>query len=97
MGKKEKRRSVLTDDLEHCYLTGSPVVHIHHVFGGPNRGLSEEDGFIVPLRPDLHNLSGAGVHFDRKLDLYFKRLCQEAYEKTGSREDFINRYGKSWL
>ena len=97
MGTAKKRKSVLTDDLEHCFLTGSPVVHIHHVFGGPNRALSEEDGFIVPLHPSLHNMSGGGVHFDRDLDLYFKRLCQTEFEKTGSREAFIRRYGKSWL
>lgn len=94
---KQKRRSVLTDDLEHCYLTGSPEVHIHHVFGGPNRSLSEEDGFIVPLRPDLHNMSNKGVHFNRELDLMLKRKCQEIFEQTRSREDFIKRYGKSWV
>ena len=94
----KKRRSVLTNDLEHCYLTGAPGVHIHHVFGGPNRDHSEEDGFIIPLRPDLHNMSKAGVHFDRKLDLHFKQLCQSWYESNkGTREQFIKRYGKSYL
>lgn len=93
---KQKRKSVLTDDLEHCYLTGSPNIHIHHVFGGPNRGHSEEDGFIVPLHPDMHNMSDKGVHFNRELDLMLKRECQRIYEQTHTRKEFIERYGKSW-
>lgn len=93
----KRRKSVLTDDLEHCILTGSPEVHIHHVFGGPNRKNSEEDGFVVPLRPDLHNMSDRGVHFDRDLDLMFKKKCQELFEQTRTREEFIKRYGKSWI
>lgn len=56
-----KRKSVLTDDLTVCYFTRSPNPHIHHVFGGANRAHAEEDGFIVPLAPRLHNMSDEGV------------------------------------
>lgn len=92
------RKSVLTDDLRHCIITGSPRVHIHHVFGGSNRKLSEEDGFIIPLKPELHNLSDFGIHFNREMDLNYKRLCQNYFEQNiGTREQFISRYGKSWL
>lgn len=34
--------SVLADDLEHCIITGSSNVAIHHVFNGANRKLSEK-------------------------------------------------------
>lgn len=92
------RKSVLTDDLRHCIITGSPDVHIHHVFGGANRSKSEEDGFIIPLRPDLHNMSNQGIHFNREMDLHYKRACQRYYESCmGDRKAFIARYGKSWL
>jgi hypothetical protein len=68
------------------------------VFVGPNRGKSEEDGFIIPLVPELHNMGPYGVHFNRRLDLEFKKRCQQRYENIkGSREEFPNRYGKSWL
>jgi hypothetical protein len=93
-----KRKSVLTDDLTRCIITGRPGVHIHHVFGGPNRGKSEKDGFIIPLVPELHNMGPYGIHFNRRLDLEFKQKCQRWYENNkGSRENFISRYGKSWL
>lgn len=38
----KKLYSVLTDDLEHCIITGSGNVAIHHVFNGVNRRLSEK-------------------------------------------------------
>lgn len=92
------RKSVLTDNLRHCIITGSPDVHIHHVFGGANRSKSEGDGFIIPLHPNMHNMSNKGVHFNREMDLHYKRLCQKYYEShMGDRKAFIARYGKSWL
>lgn len=92
--------SALTDDMEHCFFTGSPVVERHHIFGGANRKKSEKYGFVVPLRPDLHP---NGVNFKRtpenlKIDLFLKQEAQLHYEETiGSREDFRREFGKSWL
>ena len=53
----KKIHSVLVDDLQHCIVTGSPEVAMHHVFNGPCRSLSDRYGFIVPLRPDWHNMT----------------------------------------
>ncbi|MDF2543448.1 MAG: hypothetical protein K0S47_3166 [Herbinix sp.] len=95
----KKLFSVLTDDLEHCYLCGSNVVAIHHVFFGSNRSKSEKYGFILPLHPRWHTDSNDAVHRgNRKLDLQFKQLAQTYYEENiGSRIDFILEFGKSWL
>lgn len=95
----KKLFSVLTDDLEHCYITGSTDIHWHHVFfGSSNRKKSEKYGFVVPLRPDYHNMSNNGVHFNRELDLKFKRQAQEYFEEhIGSRQAFIQTFGKSWI
>jgi hypothetical protein len=94
----KKLFSVLTDDLEHCYITGSNHIAIHHVFGGSNRKLSEQFGFLLPLRPDWHNTSNYGVHFNRELDLKFKRLAQTYFEENkGTRTAFRELFGKSWL
>lgn len=90
--------SVFTTDLKHCYITGSPDVHLHHIFGASNKAHSEEYGFIVPLHPMLHNMSNRGVHFNRDLDLDFKRMAQRYFEEHhGSRTDFIKIFGKSWI
>lgn len=96
MGKK--LRSVLTDDLGHCIITGDSNVAIHHVFNGPNRKLSEKYGFVVPLRPDWHNMMPYSVHMDQKFDESLKRKAQSYYESHyGSREDFRKEFGKSYL
>jgi len=92
------RKSIFTIDLEHCYYTGKPNPHIHHVFFGSSRKYAEQDGFIIPLSPRLHNMSDVGVHFNRQFDLELKQQCQKYYEENiGTRKEFIERYGKSWL
>lgn len=96
-----KRRSVLTDDLGRCYVTGGSPAAVHHVYPGTGRRkLCEEYGFIVPLDPALHNMSDASVHGNpnKGLDLRLKQECQEYFEKHyGSRKEFIEVFGKSYL
>nr|DAW56164.1 MAG TPA: Recombination enhancement function protein nuclease, DNase, HYDROLASE.4A [Caudoviricetes sp.] len=85
---------------KYCYVCGTEyALHRHHVFEGTaNRRLSEEDGAYCYLCYLHHNGSNRGVHFNKELDLLLKRRTQEAWEKTkGNRQEFINRYGKSWL
>lgn len=93
-------KSILQDKKE-CYITKSTNnLHKHHIFGGTaNRKLSEEDGMWIWLRADWHNMSDYGVHFNKELDLKLKRIAQkrwqEYYHKT--KEDFIKKYGKSYI
>ena len=73
--------------------------HRHEVFGAYNRQKSIEDGLVIFLRPEDHNMSERGIHANREFDLYAKRKAQlrwmEFYGKT--EEQFRKRYGKSWL
>lgn len=73
--------------------------HRHEVFGASNRNKSIEDGLVIFLRPEDHNMSERGIHANREFDLYAKRKAQlrwmEFYGKT--EEQFRERYGKSWL
>lgn len=98
MKEKMKLHSVLTYDMEHCIVTGSSNVAIHHVFNGANRKLSEKYGFLVPLRPDCHNMTPYSVHMNQKFDEQLKRNAQLYYEKHyGNRLDFIKEFGKSYI
>lgn len=98
----KKLQSVFTDDMEHCYFTGSPYVERHHIFEGRkgNKKKSESRGFIIPLRPDLHP---NGVYFKRTLetegiDKKLKQMAQQYYESHyGSRTEFIKEFGRSYL
>lgn len=96
----KKLFSVLTDDLEHCFVCKSNVVAIHHIFyGTANRKKSEKYGFIVPLHPRWHTDSNDAIHRgNKKLDLHLKTSAQTYYEQNiGSRTDFILEFGKSYL
>lgn len=73
--------------------------HKHHVFGGANRKLSEKDGLYFYLRPEMHNMSDKGIHFNKDFMDYAHKVgqlaWQEYYNKTT--EDFIQRYGRNYL
>ena len=92
-----KGRSVLTDDIDHCIECGRDRIAMHHVFFGPNRKVSEEDGYVIPLCHYHHNGSNEAIHFNRELDLKWKRIAQKHFERLNSRQTFIRRYGKSYL
>lgn len=90
--------SVIQPNLDYCYITNNPNVAIHHIFGGANRDRSGRYGFILALRPDWHNMSDYGVHFNKTLDLKFKGIAQKYYESNiGTREQFIKEFGRSYL
>jgi hypothetical protein len=97
----KKLKSIFTDDMEHCMFTGSPYIERHHVFGGTaNRKKCEKYGFIAPLRRDLHpnGASFEPTEENKKIDRYLKAECQKWFEQNiGTREQFREEFGKSWL
>ena len=90
-----------------CYLCGCAIpfgyydgLEEHHVFyGKANRPLSEKRGFKVWLCGETCHRNGRkAVHKNHETDLFLKRKAQEIYEATyGSREDFRQEFGKSFL
>lgn len=74
-------------------------LHEHHIFGGTaNRRMSEKFGLKVFLCARHHNMSNEGVHFNKELDLSIKQLGQKYFERRyGTREYFIEKFGKSYL
>lgn len=90
-------KSILQDKKE-CYITGrTDGLHKHHIFGGSNRQISEKHGFYIYLVPYYHNMSDKDIHFDKRFDLYVKRKCQEKFEETHSREEFMKLIGRNYL
>lgn len=91
-------KSILQEE-KRCYVTGDTTgLHRHHIyFGNGRREISEQNGFWVWLRWDLHNGKQYGVHFNRDLDLKLKRACQQEYEKTHTRQAFVELIGRNYL
>ena len=95
-------RSIITNDLGHCFVCGaSENLHLHHTIFGSKRKKADEDGLIVPLCIYHHTGSNVAVHCKdgKKLDDYLKRISEESwliyYDKT--KEEFIKRYGRNYL
>lgn len=94
----KKLWSVFTDDMDHCYFTGTSPVERHHIFGGSRRTASEKYGFVVPLRPDLHPNGAQAGQNAAKIDLKLKQMAQEYFEANyGTREEFRRIFMKSYL
>jgi hypothetical protein len=95
-----KEFCIMTDNPPIWYSKRFPGSHRHEIFfGNRNRKKSIEDGLVVFLRPELHNASNLGVHYNKQLDLELKiagekRWC-EYYNKTP--DEFRKRYGKNYL
>ena len=81
-----------------CYLCGLRCkTHRHHIFDGPNRRLSEEDGLVVHLCPSCHNMGPVNVHNNIKIRRILQAKGQMWYEETHTREEFMKRYGRNYL
>lgn len=101
--KKKKRRShpasILGSRKGRCYLCGRYTqTEEHHIFGGPNRALSEEYGLKVYLCLECHQFGPHAVHRDPAVMDELHKMGQEAFEnEVGSREKFRKIFGRSWL
>ena len=94
---ERNRTSIFTDDLEHCIVCGNNKDNLHEVIYGRNRLNSMKYGFVIPLCFD-HHVGNRGIHYNRELDLFYKKKCQEYFENNiGSRLEFIRIFGKSYL
>lgn len=96
----KKLWSVFTDDMDHCYFTGTPYCHRHHIFYGPYRAMSEKYGFVIPIAYYLHENYPDSVHQNpnKGIDLELKQMAQKYFEEYyGTREEFREIFGKSRL
>ena len=91
-------KSIIQKEKE-CYICGSKNnLHLHHIFfGTANRKISDENGFTCYLCHQHHNGQLASVHFNKKMDLMLKEICQKVYELRHTREEFMKLIGKNYL
>ena len=103
--------SILQADESYCWLcamTEGDFSHkkteCHHIFPGTAlRRISEENGFKVRLCPRHHEGDESGTAFSvhhperNQFAIALQRECQMEYEKTHSREEWMNLMGRSYL
>ena len=91
-------KSILQDRETGCLVCGYPYTEEHHVlYGmGNNRMLSEKYGLKVYLCAE-HHRGNTGVHFNKALDNYLKRMAQIKFEEVYKDEDFRKVFGKNYV
>lgn len=97
-------KSIMQDLSEpRCYLCGRngsmDPLEIHHCLGGPNRKHSDQDGLVVLLCGErCHRNGKKSAHRCKETSDRLKADAQRAYEEQiGTREQFLDRYGKNYL
>lgn len=95
-------KGIVTEYDKTCFFCEKPAECEHHlIFGKGIRELAEQDGLKVPCCNECHNLAVKPinrVHENSMAEKLSKMLGQAIYEKEiGTREEFRQRYGKSYL
>ena len=91
-------KRLILQPRKECYFCGKTEgLHHHEVFFGPNRQNSIKWGCQLWLCPAHHNLSNAGVHMNRHMDLLAKRYTQKAFEEVYGHEKFMEIFHRNYL
>ena len=90
---ERNRKSILTDDLEHCFVCKRQATDLHEIYNAGSRKASMEHNFVCPLCRTCHQ----AITLNYGLNLRLKRLCQEKFEETHTREEFLSIIHKSYL
>jgi len=103
--RKKHKPSILHCKDGTCYLcmklNGNyrihRALHKHHIYNGPERDNSEEEGMFVWLCAEHHIDGPAAVHNNHENMRLLQRDGQEAYEQTHTREEFMKKFGRNYL
>lgn len=84
-----------------CLICGTTLdLHVHHIYpGSGRREVSDREGCWCYLCARHHNMSDAGVHFNRRLDMELRRDCQRRWERRegAGHDEFRALFGCSYL
>lgn len=95
----KRDKSIVQADMSKCFICGTTQgLHTHEIFyGNANRKKSIKYGLYIRLCGNHHNLSSAGVHFNKALDLSIKRMGQHKFEEEHSRKEFMKIFGRNYI
>lgn len=83
---------------ERCFLCGCRRdLELHHIMHGTaNRRLATRYG-LTCLLCRSHHTGKFGVHSDAELNTKLEKLAQKAFEKTHTRQEWMDIFGKNYL
>lgn len=93
------QKSIITDDLDYCYFCLRPATDRHHCLFGNKRAMADKYKLIVGLCRMCHRkVHNPLTEEEKEMQNYLKQEAQKAFEdKVGSREDFREIFGRSYL
>lgn len=92
-----ERFSIITNDLNHCFLCGKPRNALHELFYGSYRHISIRYGMIIPLCLKHHTEGKYSVHMNRDLDLKLKKIGQQIFEKKYDHNLFMKEFKINYI
>lgn len=102
--RKKHKGSILHEKDGTCYLCmlegefrRYSYVEEHHIYGGSRRQHSEAEGLKVYLCKAHHTIGPMAVHRNSKYMVILRRIGQREYEKTHTRAEFMELFGKNYL
>lgn len=94
LAKLEKNRfSIITKDLEHCYLCGNQKQELHELVEGKNRQASMKYGLVIPICRKCHIL----VTNNRTLQEKLHKVAQKEFKKHYKTENFVQIFNENYL
>lgn len=94
LAKKEKNRfSIITTDLEKCYLCKAKKEDLHEIYEGKNRQLSMKYGLVIPVCRKCH----ISVTNNKTLQEKLHKVGQKVFKKQYKTENFVQIFGKNYL
>jgi len=88
-----KFKSILTQNMDICYLCGAPATEVHHIFNAANKKKSEKYGLMMPIcfncHFEIHNIPG------RMRET--KEFGQMMFESHYPELDFLKIFGKNYI
>lgn len=87
------RFSILTNDMNTCYLCKKPKDHIHEIYEGRNRVNSMKWGCCIPLCYSCHRLA----HSNHELNIMLKKKCQHKFIEVYPEIDFLKIFYKNYI
>lgn len=96
---ERERKSLFTDDLEHCIICGRSPVNKHEIFGGRNRINSIKYKLVIPLCTCKHHdqVNCRGIHFDKKLRDKWHKKGQAKFIETYPNLKFEDIFKENFL
>jgi len=69
----------------------------HHIFGGPNRKLSEKYKLTMKLCASCHRTGDQAAHNDAAVSRKLKEYGQRKFEKEHPDLNFLDIFGRNYL